>query len=180
VIDVDRLIAAALGELDDDAAAVVDEHLLGCSPCAATLDRLIDLGDAVRALVGAGEIAFTGAGSLVDRLERAGLVSRTYRIAPGHRVPCAVGAADIYAVTHLEADLTGVRRVDLLRTMAQDTQRTEDVPFDPGRGRVSLLTPSALLRTLPSMRIDFALVAVDDSGERVIGQYGLDHTGFAG
>jgi hypothetical protein len=178
VIELDRLIALALGELDPGEESEVEEHVLACDECAATLARLLEVGDAVRDLVGAGGIALVGSGQVVDRLERAGLVSRTYRIAPGQTVPCSVGATDIYAVAHLEVDLAGVRRVDLVSATPRGTERVEDIPFDPARGFISILTPSAFIRTMPSMHITCTLVAVDADGERVLGEYRLDHTAF--
>jgi len=180
VIALDRLIALALGELDPAEESEVDEHLLACGECTATVERLLDIGHAVHELAGQGSLMLVGAGPLVDRLERAGLVSRTYRIAPGQSVPCTVGAADIYSVAHLEADLSGVRRVDFLRGSPFGTTRVEDIPFEAARGTVSLLTPSALIRTFPSMHFTLTLIAVDADGERVLGEYGLDHTSFAG
>ena len=180
MIELDRLIALALGELDPAEESVVEEHVLECDQCAAILERLLETGDAVRELIGDGGIALVGSGHIIDRLERAGLVSRTYRIAPGETVPCTVGATDIYSAAHLEVDLSGVRRVDLVRASLLGSGRVEDVPFDPARGTISMLTPSALIRTFPSMLFTLTLIAVDADGERVLGEYRLDHTAFSG
>ncbi len=178
--ELDRLIALALGELDPPEEAAVEEHLLACADCAATAEQLLTLGAGARDLIRQGAVGFADAGPLVQELESAGLVSRTYRIAPGHSVACSVGAADIYSATTLEADLTGVTRLDVVRTTPAGTLRVDDIPFDAARGCVTLLTPSALLRTFPSMRVTIQLIAVDPGGERLLGEYGLDHTAFAG
>lgn len=180
MMDLDRLVALALGELDPPEEAAVDEHLLACSDCAATVERLLELGAAARDLIRQGAVAFAGAGALVDMLEPAGLVSRSYRIAPGQSVACSVGAADVYAAAHLEVDLTGVQRVDLVQVSPGGTLRVDDVPFDAARGTISLLAPSSLLRTFPSMHFTIRLIAVEPGGERVLGEYGLDHTALRG
>lgn len=59
------------------------------------------------------------------------------------------------------------------------SHRFDDIPFDAERSLVRLVTRADVIRTLPSMRLDFQLVAVDAMGERVLGNYYLDHTGFA-
>ena len=176
MIELDQLIALALDELTEAEAAPVEEHVLACGLCATRLERLLRLGDHVRALVHAGRTMSVGPPGLVEQLERQGLISRTYRIRPGQTVPCAVGAADVYSATHLEVDLTGVRRLDLLRSSPVGTARIEDVPFDASRPVATLLTRSDLIRTFPSMKLTFRLVAVDGDAERTLGEYVLDHT----
>jgi hypothetical protein len=171
VIALDRLAMAALGELDDDE---VEEHVLACSRCAAIFASFVRLGPAIAELVRGGGVSVVATASLVDRFERESLVSRRYVLAPGSTVPCAVGADDVYSCTTLEADLSGVGRVDLVR----GPTRIADVPFD-ARG-VRLLTRSDFLRTLPSMKIPFRLIAVEPGAERTIAEYTLDHTAFAG
>ncbi len=170
-----RLIAFALDELDEADAATLDEHILACTTCATTLTRLISLGPAVHALIATGQVPFAAPTSLVQHLDRAGLVSRTYRLRPGESLPCAVGVTDIYAATHLEADLSQVDRVDLVRVTPVGDVRLEDVPFDRDRGVVSLINPSAVIRTYPTMQIRMRLVAVDGGADRVLGEYTLEH-----
>jgi hypothetical protein len=176
VIELERLISLALGEVDDAQAAELDEHILACTACATTLSQLLALGPAVHAVVHGGHLPFAAPASLVERLDRAGLVSRTYRLRPGQAVPCSVGATDVYAATHLEADLSEVERVDLVRVTPIGDVRVEDVPFDRERGVVSLISPSETIRTYPTMQIRLRLVAVDVRAERVLGEYTLDHS----
>ena len=178
MIELERLVRLALDELDDVEAAEVEEHVLACSSCAATLERLLGIGGAVREIVRAGQLAFPVSGALLTELERAGLVSRYYRLAADCIVPCSVGARDIYAVTTLEADLRGVERVDLVRTILGDSVRMNDLPFDAEHGLVRFVSRSDLLRKLPTARVELALSAVDGSGERRLSEYFLDHTGI--
>jgi len=178
VIELDQLIGHALGELDEPAAAVVDEHVLACGRCAAVLERLLAIGDGVRALVQAGQVACPASAALVEELAAAGLISRRYRLAPDQPVACTVSADDIYAATTLEgpAEVRGVQQLDVVLTTPAGATRMRDAPFDPRSGLVMFLTRSDVLRKLPSCRIRVELVAVDASGERELAAYFLDHT----
>ena len=178
MIELERLVRLALDEVDDVEAAEIEEHVLACSSCAATLEHLLGIGGAVREVVRTGQLAFPVSGALVTELEGAGLVSRSYRLAADQVVPCAVGGEDIYTLTTLEADLRGVRQVDVVRIAFGTSARMTDVPFDATQGLVSYVSRADVLRTLPSARIALALFAVEASGERKLAEYFLDHTGF--
>jgi hypothetical protein len=164
VIDADRLIACAVGGDDDE----VEQHVLACAPCAVRFAAFVRLGPAIGALLRAGGAGFVATRSLVARLDSEHLISRRYALAPGTVVPCAVGADDVYSLTVLELPAGPPPRVDLVRR----ADRLVDVPVDDGH--VYLVTPSALIRTLPSMKIPFR--AVDPSGDRTLAEYTLDHT----
>jgi hypothetical protein len=115
--------------------------------------------------------------TLLARLETAGLVTRRYVIPTGSTVACTVDAADLIVLTVLEADLTGVTRVDV----DLGDHRVEDVPFEGTGGRIAFIAPGAELRRMPSTRFSIRAVARDERGnERTIGTYVLDHTAFAG
>lgn len=180
MIDADRLIQLALGELDEIEAARVDEHVLACGPCAAVLERLLGIGDGVRKLIRDGRVAFPASAALVDALAAAGLISRRYRLGPNQIVPCTVGATDIFTVTTLEApsEVRGAQQIDIVRTTPAGSLRMRDVPFDRERGLVTYLSRCDLLRPLPSVRIQLELLAVDASGDRKLADYFLDHTAF--
>ncbi len=170
MIALDRLVACALGEDDDE----VEAHVLACDECAARFAELASLPAALRERVRAGGALMVVSPLLLDHLEAAGLVSRRYVLAPGGTVPCTVSASDVYSLVTLEAELAGASRVDLVRTGGRFT----DIPFDSRAGRVYLVTPSAYVRTLPTAPIPFRLVAVERDGDRTLGEYTLDHTAF--
>lgn len=180
MIAVDELAALAVGDLDGEALDAVEQHVLACGACAATLERLIALGDGVRALVAAGRVNLNLTADLVARLDGAGLVSRTYRVTEGATVACAVGADDIYALTVLEAPLADAMRVDVIAETPIGAWRFDDVPFDAEAGLVQLVQRSDLIRTYPSMRIEFRLFASGKSDTRQLGPFTLEHTGFSG
>jgi len=176
VIAFERLAALALGELGGEALDEVELHVLGCTPCAQTLERLVLLGDATRDLVVAGKVRSVVGPALAARLGELGLVARRFRIAPGQVVPCAVGTDDVYVLAEMTADLTDVRRVDLLVGPAGPQQyRFEDVPFDAASGTVTMVDRGDLLRQIPSMRLLMTLCAVEGERQRVLGEYVLDH-----
>jgi hypothetical protein len=108
---------------------------------------------------------------LVSELERVGLVTRRYALGPGDVVPCHVEADDRYVLTTLRADMAAATRVDLIAF----GMRFEDVPFDRDAGSVLLVDAAEVLARLPSVTIELSLVAVDDAGERPLGQFFLDH-----
>jgi hypothetical protein len=167
VIALDRLASLAAGEDDDE----TEEHVLSCGSCAEQLASLVRLGPAIAELVRAGRTGFVATRALVDRLEAERLISRRYALAPGSTLPCAVAADDIFSLITFEVDLTGATRVDLTR----NETRYLDVPFDPTSGRLYLVTPSEVIRRLPSGRLDFLI----RDGDRTLGEYALDHTAFA-
>jgi hypothetical protein len=179
MIDLDRLVLLALDELDETEASAVETHVLGCGPCAATLERLLRIGGAVREVVRAGQLAFPCSPALLQELRTAGLISRAYRLAPDQVVPCTVGARDIYTLTTLEAELRGVSQLDLVRTTAEGSARMRDLPFDAGSGLAMYVSRGDLLRKIPTTRIKLELVAVEPAGERTLGEYFLDHTAYA-
>lgn len=174
MIDVDELIACALGELADEAEAAVEEHVLACGECAERYAAFVRIARDLPELVRGGHVAMPITPALYARMHAAGLVSRYYVLAPGTTVPCGVGAADIYSVIRLECDLRNLSRVDLVR----GGERIPDVVFDDHA--VLLATPSELVRRIPTMKLPFQLVSVEESGERTLASYTLDHTAFAG
>ncbi len=177
MIELERLTALALGDLEERESAEVEEHVLACGTCAHTFERLLVLGDAVRELVGAGKVRFAPPPVLLQRLDDAGLVARTYRIEAGGSVACSVGPDDVYHATHFQADLSGVQQIDIVKTLPGGVVvRQKDVPFDAQRGVVRTVERGDFLRTLPTARVVVELVSVSEAGERALGRYVFDHT----
>jgi hypothetical protein len=162
----ERLLDLVLGARDDEA----EEHVLSCDACAAVLAELAELGSAIADHVASGSAVTPATPALRAALERDGLITRTYELVPGGIVPCGVSMRDIYVLTRLAVDLRDAKRVDLLGM----GQRLEDMPFtDDG---VMFLSRGRDLRQLPTIKIPLELIAVDDTGERSLGTFTLDHT----
>ena len=51
-----------------------------------------------------------------------------------------------------------------------------DLPFDPAAGEVLFLPSAAALRKMPAHTMRVRLVAVDEAGERPLGEYTFAHT----
>lgn len=178
MIEIERLVMLALDELDDAESSAVEEHVLACTRCAATLERLSSIRFALPEIVRAGAVTFPVSPSLGEQLRALGLISRAYHLQPEQSLPCSVSAEDIYAMTTLEANLAGVERVDLLISSPHGPVRMNDIPFDATSGVVTYVTSSSQLRQFSSARVILELFAIDKGGERRLGRYFLDHSAF--
>jgi hypothetical protein len=176
VIPLERLAAHALGDLDDRESAAVDEHILECSECAAKLERLLLMGDAVRELVRHGHVRTGVTPSMLSRLQREGLVTRTYHVARGGSVACSVAVDDVYILVELEADLANVTRVDFVKRRDEHRVRLRDLPKDRARGVVTFVMRGDELRKFPSGTDEVTLLAIEGDGERTLGTYVFEHT----
>ena len=176
-IDLETLIAYWLGETADEG---VEEHLFACAACSARLEEIAALGGGIRAAVRQGRVAAVISAPFLEALRRQGLSLREYRVAPGGSVACTLRAEDDGVVSAVEAELAGVQRVDLLFRVEVGGQvietRAEDVPFDPAAGEILVLPPAAELRKLPAHTHRVKLLAMEEAGERLIGEYTFVHT----
>jgi hypothetical protein len=179
VIPFERLAMLALGEQAEAEAAEVEDHVLGCSGCAAILESLLDLGDHLAAITREGGTPVLAGRALVERLERDRMVTRTYRMAAGGQVACTVGAEDIYTAVYLALDTRGLGRVDIFYDAPSSKYRIADVPFDPASGEIVFVQPAEYLRTLPTERKTLRVLAVEDGEERLLAEYVLNHTAYS-
>ena len=176
-MDLERLVAWWLGEAEDQQ---LEEHCFVCSRCAGRLEWLAALAGGVRAAVRAGRMGVFVSGRFVDALAQAGLRLREYGVEAGGSVRCTIAAADDLVVSRIRAPLAGVERLDVAwRVIAagveEAEQRLADVPFDPAAGEVVFVPAAAALRTMPSHTLRVRLVAVDEAGERALGDYTFLH-----
>ena len=178
MIAFERLAQLALAELPEEEARAVEDHVLGCDGCAAVLERLLDLGDGVREATAAGSAFLLAGRGLVERLERGGMVTRRYEIPAGGSVACTVDAHDIYSSLRLHLDARGVRRLDMFHDSPKGRERYVDLPFDPASGDFVFVQPGDYLRTLPTGRATLRLVSVEETGDRLLAEYVLNHTGY--
>lgn len=106
---------------------------------------------------------------------------REYRVRPGGSVMCTVAPEDDLVVAHLHAPLHDVQRLDILvHDLPQDARaRIEDVAFDRNREEVTMLPSTAWLRHLSFATQHVKLLAVDEAGERVLGEYTFNHSPYS-
>jgi anti-sigma factor RsiW len=168
----EKLIDYRFGELQPDEEAAFEEHLFGCAECTEKLQELEALGAAVRAAWGAGAVRAVIPHALYEAMKKENLRLREYRVAPGASVNCTIAQGDDFVVSRLQAPLAGVQRVDLVIAGG----RFEDVPFDAAAGEVLVIPAAAALKRRGSFTQNMRLVAVEDAGERVLGDYTFLHS----
>lgn len=176
MIPFETLVAWVTGEVADADLLAVEEHLLGCEPCARTAGVLLELQDGIAALVRTSALILRGHREVVRRAEEEGLVTRRYRLRPSEVVPCTVAAGERFTLMEYLVDPGKTARIDLIATLpGGGEERLSDVPYDPDAGVVRILHPASELLLLPTARVPIRLVAGDGPGERILGTYTLDH-----
>ena len=170
------LVEYWLGELDESAEAHIDGHVLGCIECSQRLAEVVELADGIHSAFELGTVRAFVTDGFVKAAAKRGMRVREYRVPRNGSVNCSVAPDDELLVSRLEAPLAGVTRVDAIAYLDDaQTDVFRDVPFDAASGEVIITPKIAHVRTLPSHRQRFRLIAVDDSGERVIGDYTFNH-----
>jgi hypothetical protein len=165
---------------DDDALDGVEHHLFACGECSVRLQELVTLGRGVAALVRLGRVPGIMSRALLNRMQRDGIVVRMYSLQPGETVACAVFPGDDLVVTALRADFSGVDTVRLLVTGPGRAPFSEvhDVPVSGPNAEVLWATPAALVRQLPSTRLELTLESAGATPAE-LGRYLLEHSASA-
>lgn len=176
----ETLIAYWLAELDPADEARIEEHYLSCAACSRRLEQLVALAGATRVVARTSGVDMVVNDEFVRRLTQDGLRVRQYHVPRNGSVNCTAGPEDDFVVAHLEAPLAGVQRVDLLTLddNADVATRHQDVPFIVNSGGVLLSTHIDKLRALPACIFRVRLVAIDQQGERILGDYTFNHTPY--
>ena len=174
----DTLLAYWLGELGAEAQAHTEEHYLGCAGCSRRLAQLAALAQGVRQLVRQGGVNMGIDEPFVQRLAEDGLQVREYRVPRNGSVNCTVAPEDDIVVARLGAPLDEVRRVDLVTVSddGRESMRQQDIPFVARSGGVLFSPGIDQLRALPATTLRMRLLAVDEGGERTLGEYTFHHT----
>jgi len=166
---------AALSPAEEES---VEEHLLGCDECGSRLRELIALGEGIRTLARRGVLRVIISESFLKCAAREGLRVRQYAPPAGGSVNCTVTPEDDLLIGRLAVDLTSAGRVDLCLCDAAGTEqrRLRDVPVNAAQREVIFNEPIELARAAPANVLVVKLVAVEEPGERVLGQYTFNHT----
>lgn len=174
----DILLEYWLGELDAEAEARTEEHYLGCAGCSHRLEQLTALAHEVRALARTSGVNMVINDQFVRRLAGSGLQVREYHLPLNGSVNCTVAPQDDVVVARLEAPLEGVERVDMVYVDSdgRPQMRQEDVPFVAESGGVVFSPGIDTLRALPATTLRVRLLAVENNGERTLGEYRFNHT----
>lgn len=177
-LDWSTLLAYRLGELTSAGEAQVEEHYLGCTTCTGRLERLMVLAREVHALARSSGVSMVVSDQFVRRLAEQGVRVREYRVPCDGSVNCTVTPEDDWVVARMEASLERIKRVDMVYLDDEGGMRQEDIPFNAESGAVVFSTRIAALRALPSTAVRIRLLAVDESGERTLGEYTFNHTRY--
>ena len=172
------LLAYRLGEMDQASEARFEEHLFGCEECSGRLARLEKLASANRHELREGRLSALLPASFILRLKDDGVRVREYRMGPGGSINCTITPEDDLVVTHLQAKLANVRRLDVIIEEGEGGSRSRlaDVAFDPASDAVVLFPASADVRKLGVATLRVELIAVGDDTERLLGRYTLNHS----
>lgn len=170
-----------LGALSPEVEEPIEEHLLGCGECARSLQWVIDLAGATRALARRGLLRVVVSVKFLDRLANEGLHLRQYRVTPGGSVACTVTPEDDLMVVRLAAPFEAPARADLVfcGQGGEEEGRLPDVAAEFPRGEVVFTVPIDEIRRLGPGTSRIQIVAVEVSGERVLGEYTFNHTPYS-
>jgi hypothetical protein len=168
----------AAGESSGAAAVAIEEHLFSCTACAA---RAAELDALVRAIPGAARSADIGGfvtDDLLNRLARDGVRVRTFVLAPGAIVPCAVWDDDELMVLRMRADFGGASEVTMSQRVAGNEvlRSTAPVPLR-SPGELIYTLSAAWVRQLPVVDVEVLLTTHEQEEERTVGSYTLVHGG---
>jgi hypothetical protein len=166
---------AALPPSEEEA---VEQHLFTCDLCGARLRDFIALADGVRALAREGSLTMVVSDAFLQRAAGQGLRVREYAPPRSGSVECTVSAEDDFLIGRLSADLREARRVDLCICDSQGVERFRmaDIPFSSEAGGVAFQQSITYAKAAPSETMIARLVALDDYGERLLGEYTFHHT----
>ncbi len=155
----------------------VEEHLMECEGCSGRLGALVALGEGVRRAAHDGAVQVVVTPAFLETAAREGLRTREYRVPPGGRVACTVTPEDDLLVSRLQADLKGVSRLDVVSNCeGRPEERLEDVPVSPDARELIVAQGMPALRALGHSVIRVRLVAQEERGERLLGEYTFAHS----
>ena len=165
-----------LGDIAAGEEEAVETHLFSCDACGDRLRQFIALADAIRKIAQAGSLRVVVSNSFLERAAKEGLRIRQYAPAPGGSVQCTVTAEDDLVIARLAADLSKAPRVDVCYSDPGGTVRLRDIPMNARAHEVLLNAPITQLRAAPAHVAVIQLVAVNEDGDQLLGEYTFNHT----
>lgn len=167
----------AAGELTEAEAAAIDGHLFTCAACAGRAAELEALVRAIPPAVRLAEVGGFVTDAVLNRLSRDGARVRTFALAPGAVVPCAVWEGDELLAMRMQGDFGGAGEV----TISQRVGGTEVIratgQVATRGGEIIYVVPAAWVRELAVVEVEVTLTAREGDRERPIGSYTLLHGG---
>jgi hypothetical protein len=177
-IGFDDLTDYAAGALAETEAAAIEEHLFSCADCSARATELDALVRAIGPSVRSAEVGGFVTDAVLNRLAREGVRTRTYTLAPGAVVPCAVWEDDELMALRLRADFGGATEFTVSQRIAgTEMVRATGHVAAGSHGEIIYALSAAWVRQLPVAEVEVLLTAHDGGEERQIGSYTLVHEG---
>jgi hypothetical protein len=168
-----------VGALAGEEEEAVEAHLFNCDECGERLRELIALIESVKEVARDGNLLMTVTEVFLNQVNAEGLHVREYAPPRGGSVQCTVSREDDFLIGRLDADLSAVRRLDLVICDKQgvEMRRLADIPFRRESGGVRFQQPIAYAKGAPSETMIARLVGIDDFGaESLVGEYTFVHT----
>jgi hypothetical protein len=134
---------------------------------------VIDLAGAARSPAPRGLPRVAAGDAFLDRLVDEGLRLRRHRVPPGGSVACTVAPEDDVMVAPFEPPARS--RLVLCDAGGREVVRLPDAAADSSRGEVVLTEPIDPLRELGAATARVRLVAVEERGERILGEDTFNH-----
>jgi Putative zinc-finger len=171
----EALVALWAGELDESAAAEIDEHLFGCDSCAAATERLATLVGALRE-----RLPYVISHAHRDRLIAAGTRICVTDLEPSpDRAPTrsARFAPDVDLLVHsLHGDFSNADRVDIeIAHPEGEPIVLQGVPFDRQKGEVLIACARHYEQAFPSGDPVFGVHVIEAGHRRAMGEYVVRH-----
>ena len=156
----------------------IEEHLLACDSCGDRLREIIAMAESLRKLAAEGNLRIVVSDAFLKRAAEQGARVREYAAQAGGRVECTVTPEDDLLIGRLAAGFGVAKQVDLTICDPDGAElaRMVDIPFHERTASVAFQYPIGYAKAAPSMKMIFKLVAVDPSGDEVLGEYTFDHT----
>ncbi len=166
---------AALPLSEEDS---VEQHLFQCGECGTRLRETIALAEAVRDIARQGSLFMIVSDNLLESAAREGLRVRQYTLPAGGAVACTVTAEDDLLIARLTANLTSARRIDLCLydDTGRERSRFTDIPFRSDAPTVLFQHAIQHAKAAPTETLIARLLAIDDAGEHLLGEYTFHHT----
>lgn len=170
-LDGETIAAYWLDELDEPAAAAVEEHVFACDECERAWARTAALLEAAQALV---PPVLTRA--RVERLRASLPAIKQGDVSPGGRAVVDFGPGEPMFLLHLKADLAGAERVDFsIEAGGQTLLEMPSVPFDRETGAVVVACQRHYIEQGYPPHVQMRLRAVKDGQLTDVGVYTIDH-----
>lgn len=159
----------------------IEEHVFACVDCARRLEQAAAVARGVTSIVRGGRLEGFVTTAVLNRLARDGARVRSYILAPGDVVPCAVWADDEVAVLHMRADFSNFKSVTVVMHLGtgEEIDRISDVPVQEAAGELIRVFSAASLRQVSRRQLRITLLGSRGSAAAgdVVAEYTLEHAG---